>query len=161
MKKYVHALETDLKIKESDIDRVQDKGIIELDTETADYNQLEQLCKQLYIYMGGHSNYKLRTLDMLVFIQDKMNDNIKEYNNIDEDMRNERHKKWENIKRKDKIEKNRIQQLEEKDVKKKDDVKPRNKHKPLMKQHMIKKDDKAQVKEVTKKKVDFADFIED
>jgi hypothetical protein len=111
--------------------------------------------------MSGHSNYKLRTLDMFVFIQDKMNDNIKEYNNIDEDMRNERHKKWENIKRKDKIEKNRIQQLEEKDVKKKDDVKPRNKHKPLMKQHMIKKDDKAQVKEVTKKKVDFVDFIED
>jgi len=111
--------------------------------------------------MGGHSNYKLRTLDMLVFIQDKINDQIKEYNNTDEDLRNERHKKWENLKRKDKIERNRIQQLEEKDDKKKDDIKPIKKHKPLMKKNFIKKDQKTEVKDVVKRKVDFQDFIED
>lgn len=36
LKKYVHALETDLKIKETDIDSIKDHGNIELDTETAD-----------------------------------------------------------------------------------------------------------------------------
>lgn len=111
--------------------------------------------------MGGHSNYKLRTLDMLVFIQDKMNDHIKEYNNIDEDLRNDRHKKWENIKRKDKIEKNRIQQLEEKDIKKKDDIIVRTKHKTLMKMNLIHKDKKTEVKEMTKRREEFQDFIED
>lgn len=111
--------------------------------------------------MGGHSNYKLRTLDMLVFIQDKMNDNIKEQNNIDEDARVQRHKDWENIKRKDKIQKNKMQEQEEKDTKKKDDIIIRTKHKTLMKMNLIHKDKKTEVKEMTKRREDFVDFIED
>ena len=82
--------------------------------------------------MGGHSNYKLRTMDMLVQIQDKLNECVKDQNNIEENVKTDRHKKWENIKRKDKIEKNRLQLLEDKDVKKKDDVVNRKKHKLQM-----------------------------
>jgi len=47
LKKYVNALGTDLKIKLNDIDAIKVQGNIELDTETADYNQLELLCKTL------------------------------------------------------------------------------------------------------------------
>jgi len=111
--------------------------------------------------MGGHSNYKLRTMDMLVYIQDKLNENIKDYNHISDNERNERHKKWENIKRKDKIEKHRLQQLQDKDIQKKDDVANRKKHKPAMKKNIINKDKKSTAKEIIKRNEDFADFLED
>lgn len=86
---------------------------------------------------------------------------MKDYNNIEENVKTDRHKKWENIKRKDKIEKNRLQLLEDKDIKKKDDVVNRKKHKPLMKKNITNKDKKSTSKMVVLKNEDFVDFLED
>jgi len=54
-----------------------------------------------------------------------------------------------------------MQEQEEKDTKKKDDIIIRTKHKTLMKMNLIHKDKKTEVKEMTKRREDFVDFIED
>ena len=100
--------------------------------------------------MGGHSNYKLRTMDMLVQIQDKLNECVKDQNNIEENVKTDRHKKWENIKRKDKIEKNRLQLLEDKDVKKKKGTQPKKYYKSLSKDVKSKRADHFAKQDTTK-----------